>query len=529
MLQELRTQTQKHRDENTNNMREISKLKRKEKNATDAVRRLERSNQLQRLMLKKRNEEVIRSQNKLKQIMRSLKRAATPNKIMKSQYPSGFSSPVPGSRNGRRNHGPSMNEILASVNSPVRLSVSQSFTDTRPEEVDLQAQFKKQMVDKELSCTISCRKAQRDLEKLKDCRRRLVDEQKELISERKRVVQANFQATGVLDDKAPQYMDDRVQSIDVEVASIDQTISQLEEKLKRNSSIIDDETISSFVDLSWDNALNILRALDRVELEATIAYFLEDVVNLRTIEEELQQELEDKENSVEALKSKLFDAQESLFQALNDAHEKMLSKPENKSMEVQTTLSSEVIVDDIESEEELPRYIPKRKLKENVEQFAELSIADIENRSLPRTSRSLSADGGMSTAISPIPDENWRGRPLQSRNSVESRRRSSSPAKEKPFGVLNPLKREESLSHQSSTTTLKFEEETKPRKKYDLLTMGSDVFKRLANAHTQASQAKVIHRTSLDKDSLLQEPSPSTESKRKSFAELEQNWNMDTT
>jgi hypothetical protein len=63
MLTELRVQTQKHRDANNANLKEISKLRRKEKNATDVVRRLERSNQLQRLMLKKRNEEVAKSQN----------------------------------------------------------------------------------------------------------------------------------------------------------------------------------------------------------------------------------------------------------------------------------------------------------------------------------------------------------------------------------------------------------------------------------------------------------------------------------
>jgi hypothetical protein len=537
MVQELRTQTQKHRDENTNNMREISKLKRREKNATDTVRRLERSNQLQRLMLKKRNDEMIRSQNKLKQIMRSLKRAATPNKITKSQYSSGFSSPIPGSRHGRRN-GASMNEILASVNSPVRVSVSQSLTDTKAEDVDIQAQFKKQMVDKELVCTITCRKAQRDLEKLQACRKRLIEEQKELIAERKRVVKANYQQTGVFDERSPQYMDERVRSIDVEVASIDNNISQLEDSLKTNSGMIDDDAISNFVDLSWDNALNILRSLDRIELEATLSYFLEDVVTLRSQEEELQQELEDKENAIEALQSKLLDAQESVFKAINEAKQSIGKKEVMKETEVQTALSSQVIVDDITSEEEeLPKYDPKsKKEKENMDvvPVGAMSIRDIEQFVRPRTTRSQSARSqsadGNTVSVSPAP-EDLRGRPLQSRNSLESRHRSSSPLKEKPPVFLAPLKKKEELgSPQSSLTSLALEEEVpKPKKKYDLLTMGSDVFKRLANAHTQASQAKVINRTSFDKDSLMQEPLPSLDSKRKSLSELEQNWNMDLT
>jgi flagellar hook-basal body complex protein FliE len=442
-----------------------------------------------------------------------------------------------------------MNEILASVNSPVRVSVSQSITETGPEYIDIQAQFKKQMVDKELNCTIACRKTQKSLENFQKCRNRLIEEQKELISERKRVVDAHFQATGIYDDKSPQYMDERVQSIDIEVASIDNTMATLEDKLHSNSSIIDDDTISNFVDLSWENALNLLRSLDRVELEATLAYFLEDVVVLRAQEEELQQDIDEKENVIESLKQKLFDAQESLFKTIQEAKEKDslmdvdqvnikdVSYPPTKSeTAIQTNLTT--IID--KELEELPKYVPRLlKPAENGIKDVDVSsmaIKQIEETIIPpKNSVDEISVGSKEYPIS-------RGRILLSRNDILSRHRSSSPRHSliselenvKPSILLAPLKREDSNLEndiQSSVASIKLEEDApKPRKRYDLLTMaGSDVFKRLANAHTRASQAKVIQRTSLDKEALMQEvigPAP-LDGKKKSLSELEQAWNME--
>ena len=62
------------------------------------------------------------------------------------------------------------------------------------------------------------------------------------------------------------------------------------------------------------------------------------------------------------------------------------------------------------------------------------------------------------------------------------------------------------------------QEDSKQRKKFELLTLPgtSDVFKRLAKSHTLASQAKVIQRSSIDKDSL----ESAIDDKRKSLSDI---------
>ncbi|KAH6577921.1 hypothetical protein BASA62_000629 [Batrachochytrium salamandrivorans] len=84
MLQDLRKEAQKHRDTSTANQREIARLRRKERTAADAAKRLQRSNQLQRVVLKKRSEEMSKSQSKLRSVMQLLKRSSTPHRISKS-------------------------------------------------------------------------------------------------------------------------------------------------------------------------------------------------------------------------------------------------------------------------------------------------------------------------------------------------------------------------------------------------------------------------------------------------------------
>lgn len=496
MLQNLRIQTQKYNDKNVENQREIANLKRKEKNASDIVRKLERSNQLQKLMLKKRNEEVIKSKNQLKKVIVGLKRAPTPNKVSKS----GYISPI--SKKSRGLRGANMNELLASVNSPVRVSVSESLMDMRSEDIDIRAQFKKQMVDKELQATIASRKTQKTLEKLQKCRNKLIDEQKELIAERKRVVEANYQATGVYDVKVPQYMDERVKSIDVEVASLDSSMTKLEAKIKQNFGTINENQISTIVDLSWDNALNLVRSLNRMELEATVQYFLEDVVQLRISEDEYQQELDDKESSIESLRLKLLDIQESFNSKLS-----LIEKPlEPMKKDLAKSLG----------EFPFPRKLPVLEERSKSALDNTMSIDQIQDTlQIPTASRmspirTVSPIRPMS--ISPEAEVN----PFSLRSRLLQKRENQN---------LVPIEKKEKPSILS-----RVDEDDDKKKRFDLLNLGGavDVFKRLANSHTQASQAKVIHRSQVDREAAMENVGVN-EDKRKSLSELEQAWNFETT
>jgi hypothetical protein len=561
MLQELRIQTQKHRDSNNANMREISKLRRKEKNASDIARRLERSNQLQRLMLKKRSQEVVQTQGKLKQIMQSLKRASTPNKVLKSHV-SGFTSPVPRnlkSRNRAAMIGPAMNEMLASVNSPVRVSVGQSLMDARPD-VDIRAQFKKQMIDKELSITVLCRKTQKTLQQLQQVRNRLIEEQKELIAERKRVIEAQARVSGIRNEKEPQYMDDRVQSIDLEVASIDNSMIEMEQRLKKNSGILDSsflgETVSSLVDLNWENALNILKSLERIELEATLAYFLEDVVTLRATEEEFVQEIEQKDLVLSNLKQQHEELQATLYaemkkhRVVNFADEKDVDDAEGTIGETLASVplppKSPLYIDDFITApaflKQAPRLGSAHTDDAHVIQVEDSLYIPLAVR-IPSPTRkkgvrpiSLSPSRGVDEDLAL-----FQGRSLVPRKDLTSpthflrKERPLSPIKEISRPNSTSLTRKEGFDafredQQASSLTLQSilsDEEPKSKKKYEMLSIGgSDVFQRLANAHTRASQAKVIQRNSIDKEAAMTvDPLPIfPELKRKSLSEMEQNW-----
>ena len=459
MLQELRQLTLKHRDEHLTNMKEIAQLRRKEKATSDTVKKLEKSNEIQKMMLKKRTDEVNSSKQKLKKIMNSLKRAPTPNKISKSH--SRPASPAHGLR--KRNH-PSTNEYLASVSSPMRVSVAKVIRDADAGQIEVKAQFKKQMVDKELTSAISYKRTQRELEKLQFCRNRLIEEQKELLSERKRVVEAHFQKTKNFDEKSPQYMDERVQSIDKEVASIDSSMSAIESSLKSKIGAFKDMDITSAIDASWENALNLVKTLTRAELEATIAYFFEDLIELRITEDELYQEIESKDNLMEGLRENVNALKEKIRpkESFVDDNSENLTKPMLESSPSITTKPSDL----------------------------EQTINEIQGEQ----ARIIHQRGPSKTTSALLPP-------------IEPKRLSHGP----PFIIETA--RIPSLEDNK-------EDDHKQRKKFDLLTLpgSSDVFKRLAQSHTLASQAKVIQRSSLDKD--LTDSCVSDDSKRRSLSDM---------
>ncbi|KAJ1330394.1 hypothetical protein BSLG_009528 [Batrachochytrium salamandrivorans] len=264
MLQDLRKEAQKHRDTSTANQREIARLRRKERTAADAAKRLQRSNQLQRVVLKKRSEEMSKSQSKLRSVMQLLKRSSTPHRISKSlaHIGSGACSPtgkrplMSGSRpstavtsgrstaNGGGGGGgsrrgvsvPTVDQYIANADSLVRANARSIASDMAT--IETRTEFKKQMVDKELAACVLSRRSHAALYELKHHRMKLVGEQHELIAERERVVQAEFKRTGIHDAETPQYMDERLQAIDVEVGSIDIKMSSLEDLVRQTQTVV---------------------------------------------------------------------------------------------------------------------------------------------------------------------------------------------------------------------------------------------------------------------------------------------------
>ncbi|KAH6566014.1 hypothetical protein BASA60_009665 [Batrachochytrium salamandrivorans] len=417
MLQDLRKEAQKHRDTSTANQREIARLRRKERTAADAAKRLQRSNQLQRVVLKKRSEEMSKSQSKLRSVMQLLKRSSTPHRISKSlaHIGSGACSPtgkrplMSGSRpstavtsgrstaNGGGGGGggsrrgvsvPTVDQYIANADSLVRANARSIASDMTT--IETRTEFKKQMVDKELAACVLSRRSHAALYELKHHRMKLVGEQHELIAERERVVQAEFKRTGIHDAETPQYMDERLQAIDVEVGSIDIKMSSLEDLVRQTQTVVAYQS-SAFspeaanqdeaeMDLSWENALNLIRSLDHMELESAVALFLEDIIGYRVAAEEAQVRIEERENAiaelgrmVESLRAAATHAQSQLFQTRRsdtDAAHEPLSSAETRTVN-DTDLPIEVEGVNHEEEEE-------EKEEEEVDAMDEVNEEDPE-------------------------------------------------------------------------------------------------------------------------------------------------------
>lgn len=516
MLTELRRETQKHRDMTTANQREIAKLRRKEKTAIEASKRLERSNVIQRAMLKRRNEDVIKSQNKLKSVLGLLKRSSTPNKIFKSSLSPGHTRM--NSREGRKRIFTN-NAITEMFNnappSPSRI-ITESFRDMEAT-LDIRAQFKKQMVDKELEGCILCRRTQKKLAELTFTRTKLVGEQKELISERQRVVQAYYEISGIHDAETPQYMDERVQVIDVEINEIDSKMGHLEELLRRKKGVNETE---QDLDLNWENALGLLKSLDRVELESTLTYFLEDLLALRVEKEdkickdtEREGVITNLKRMVEVLRTAMLIYQQEEPERISKfimEHERqseisgdfvakqqpwIAERPKGNSEAIQRQPSPS-------SMRTLPileyaSLAKKRSVEFNIEM--ESNDEDGERVSFGKGSRKEDVFGKNARKEEVLVKNVRKEDRERTRTSEDT---GATTSHELPplslDGRQSPLRKNSISRKPIPADDFKNDKIEKEERKNNM--GGSDVFQRLANAHTLASQAKVISRSSFVDD-----------------------------
>ncbi|KAJ3200059.1 Kinesin-like protein kif21a [Entophlyctis luteolus] len=149
-MKELKKESMKIRDMKTAKEREIARLRKREKVATELAKKLERSNQLQKIILKRRSDEAMQSHSKLKTVMALLKKSGSSQRF-KAGVMSPSQSSLPSSA------GRFSNRILGSICEDEALLKSMKFgslqtgSDNPP--LAIHSKFKKQMIDKELSTT----------------------------------------------------------------------------------------------------------------------------------------------------------------------------------------------------------------------------------------------------------------------------------------------------------------------------------------------------------------------------------------
>ncbi|KAJ3100346.1 hypothetical protein HDU97_002264 [Phlyctochytrium planicorne] len=320
MLKELKKENEKNRSLQTQKEREIARLRRKEKTAAEIAKKLERSNQLQRLMIKRRSDEMVNSHSKLKNVLSLLKRthSGTGSRSSKVQKNSGMISPTKRPRS-RQYRAPTPSLMVKELLN--KLEGDAGRPNSPPPEV--RAKFKKQMIEKELSSVVSFRLADAELSNLKSGLEKLFGEQRELLAERERCVAADTEKTGVYAPHLPQYMDERLGVLDLEIAMANARIKKAEDEMKMGRSLGSVSVLSpqnpegeplsppSYIpslsdgELSWENAINLLRSLDALELEFISSLLLEDLVSARVTLKSKETLISDNEKQVADLRMAL--------------------------------------------------------------------------------------------------------------------------------------------------------------------------------------------------------------------------------
>ncbi|CAG8438739.1 7862_t:CDS:2 [Ambispora gerdemannii] len=232
--------------------REIENLRRKEKVAQKERKRIERAHESQRLVLEKRNREVLQINNKLKAVMLLLKRTSTPKAIAKV-----FRGKRP-------------NKVV-----PVP-------KDDIHSELFLIAKEKRRSIDQALDQFVYTKGSSQLLDELYRKKEELVHKQQTRRNEREHIDKEYLEVYGNLDLIV---QNERASKLDGEIELLQQEISLISAQIR---AIHDNVGNYKPEGIQYENgfgaAIKIMKDLDPFEQQTLLESYLEDVVGLRTKE-----------------------------------------------------------------------------------------------------------------------------------------------------------------------------------------------------------------------------------------------------
>lgn len=200
---------------------------------------------------------------------------------------------------------------VSELGSPIGSSTSmynideEEIADTPP--VDVRAQFKKQMLEKELDSCIRQKRLLFKLDELKQTESRLSGEQRELLAERERCIAHDTSHN--LPRQEQYYMDERLDCIDYETALIKSRVVELDNQLSLINKA-DDGVVGSKEDMTmeqdaFENAENILKSLDGEEMQVVSGLLMKETVDLRVSSIDKDMKLAEKEKMLLELRAVL--------------------------------------------------------------------------------------------------------------------------------------------------------------------------------------------------------------------------------
>ncbi|KAI7882026.1 hypothetical protein K492DRAFT_61515 [Lichtheimia hyalospora FSU 10163] len=227
MVKRMKAEAERVREQMSTQERRIHQLQRLQAEANMAKQRLEREHENQKLMLKKRGEEIMVNQAQLKQLVNVLKKAVREGGVLDERLLGRVSHIVGGSfaivarrggfgyssnTNGRRSH--------------------RGAKRVNPIPVQVRATRKKELLDKALGQFIQGKQAVAEMEQLLVRRERLATEKVELLEERKQIYMAekeNADSTGEpMDTMAIELMDERIDLMSAEISYLSARIRALQ-------------------------------------------------------------------------------------------------------------------------------------------------------------------------------------------------------------------------------------------------------------------------------------------------------------
>ncbi|TPX37980.1 hypothetical protein SmJEL517_g00401 [Synchytrium microbalum] len=527
VLKKLREEEMRVRDIAASKDRELASVLRRERQAAENAKKMERNNHLQRMMLSRRPSEEVHN-NKLKSVLSILKRSPSANKVLKREPLSprrhGATRRLPSSGSSsslltNRSGSPRPKTAPSSPSWTAGLGIQSSVPLDTTAPISLRAQFKKQVLDAELLSFVKSRLRQQDLETATSSRIRLVGELKELRAERQRCVEADI-AEGI--PERPQYMDERIQQVESEISTLE---SRLKEWNADGISIKDTQE-------SWQNAVNLLQSLESSEKQVVAELLMSDLSLLMTVDHEREVRVRQAEAAAAELGVALAKARTDARNAALDYESELERARQKLNMDDPEMESVLQRISEYMQEAERP-FSPKRKTSNSNlpdsdsprRRRVNTSYVNESAELLKRLSRSTSPTHGPSSIDTPsYKSEIERpSTPTKTRNRAPSWTYGNNPLdmpENKRDGSLASVEVSESVlqggsaeiqsassedatqrnsiamlpgtnpgnSNQSSTSGLW---STKPKKAAGGGMFLNDVFERLASSHTLASQAKV--------------------------------------
>lgn len=265
--------------------KELQALRRKERLATDAMQKLERQNDMQKIMLKRQQEENIIQANKLKSLKKNFEK-------LQQQVGSQHESKSGGG--GVKSRPPTSSKSEKPPGTPDEDGLS-----------GIKVTFKRQLLEREISLSVAKRQISASLEEMMGKYDRLVEEKRALMQERDLIVQEEMELHGdAFDPNKPQYMDDRIELIDAEAAFISARIRGLGLEAAQLN-LVENGAGPLGRDAGYENALNMLSQLNKTDTRLMLRSFLDDVIRLRVEQWSRQSALAEMEKSMMDLRRTL--------------------------------------------------------------------------------------------------------------------------------------------------------------------------------------------------------------------------------